>query len=140
MDYDQVRRNIYNAFLFQKCIVGAFTLGFGFLIALGGIVGQSFSAGLLIFGALLFVFGLRCIKGISQNEKEQVARFATLEEKNFDWYRNSFPENVQSGRVSCRNCGSRRINIRGLGDRTYHCEHKCAGCGQTLYYSPEGNL
>jgi uncharacterized paraquat-inducible protein A len=58
---------------------------------------------------------------------------------NFDWYRQAYPTNVTTNRVSCFSCGSTRIHARGLMQQTYLREHFCTTCGKTLYYSAEDN-
>lgn len=59
--------------------------------------------------------------------------------KSYDWYKTNHPENVQGNKVTCFKCGSSRINIRSLLQQTYHREHFCGQCGQSLYYTPETN-
>lgn len=61
-------------------------------------------------------------------------------ENNFDKYKADHPDCVFGGRVKCYECGSQRVNARGLMNQTYTREHFCVQCGKTLYYSPENNI
>jgi len=137
MDYQEVKRNIQNEFLLAKCIFGGLPLGIGSLMIISSPVEKSTSSELLVFGACAATFGLYWIRKLSGRLRERLALYDLLEKKTYAWYRSAHPESAQAGRVSCHQCGSRKINVRGLGSHTYHCQHKCVECGHTLFYSPE---
>src|SRR6476469_9122474 len=59
----------------------------------------------------------------------QLVRFRTM---TFEAYRRDHPENARGGRVSCFHCGGKRVQVRGLLNHTYHREHLCVQCGETL--------
>lgn len=65
----------------------------------------------------------------------RVTKFQT---QTYAWYRETYPKHAHTdGSVSCKNCGGRRIHIRGLLQHTYTREHVCGQCGTRLFYSPE---
>lgn len=61
-----------------------------------------------------------------------------LLEKNYQWYRQQYPESILGKKVLCNSCGSDSVRVRGLMQQTYMREHFCGRCGQVLYFSPEG--
>jgi len=83
-----------------------------------------------------FVIGFFMLIGttVMVGRFRQLTRFQTM---TYDWYRTTYPANVQPNRVSCFSCGATRINARALMNRTFHREHFCVQCGKALYYSPE---
>lgn len=85
---------------------------------------------LLLFGAAFFIAGTVAM----YTRLKQITRF---EKMTYHWYCAQYPQQVQQHKVSCFSCGSPRIQVRALLNRTYHREHFCAQCGTTLYYSPE---
>lgn len=65
---------------------------------------------------------------------KQLSRFQKM---TYEWYQSEHLEHVRGNRVSCFVCGNDRIHVRALMNRTFHREHFCTQCGNTLYYSPE---
>jgi len=139
MDYARVKRNIRIGATFGTCVASVF-LSIGLLLLIVALTQQEARGVGLFFGLFFSGIAYAAIRSVRTDAKFQIARFTAFEEKTFDWYRNQYPKNVQPDGVTCWNCGSRNIKVRGLQDRTYHREHACGRCGQTLYYSPEGNL
>ncbi|HUH88004.1 MAG TPA: hypothetical protein VL003_08105 [Pusillimonas sp.] len=64
-------------------------------------------------------------------------RISKYQNKNYAWYKSTYPQHVQGNKVSCFSCGNTRIHARGLKNHSYTREHFCTQCGQTLYHSPE---
>ena len=60
------------------------------------------------------------------------------EKHSFAWYRATFPKHAhEHGHVSCRHCGSHKVRVTNLMNKTFMRVHACAQCGETLYFSPE---
>jgi hypothetical protein len=120
-------------YLFAKIFLVAFCSIF-IVIGLGAIVmGTRQDNGAVVF----YIFGaifLTIATTVLVSRFRQLTRFQTM---TYDWYRATYPANVQPNRVSCFSCGSNRINARALMNRTFHREHFCVQCGKALYYSPE---
>lgn len=84
-----------------------------------------------LLGAVFMSLGLfQMISGVRLINKFQ--------KKTYLWYKATHPLNVDGNRVTCFSCGSPRINVRALMNRTYHRDHFCTQCGTSLYFSPEG--
>jgi hypothetical protein len=63
---------------------------------------------------------------------------ANWEKHSFAWYRAAFPKHAHDeGHVSCRHCGSHKVLVTNLMNKTFMRVHACARCGETLYFSPE---
>ncbi len=68
----------------------------------------------------------------------QVGFWMRLRNCNYEWYVANNPSCKRSdGRVKCAVCGSNRITVRNLMNRTFTRAHVCVQCGETLYFSPE---
>ncbi|CAB3753722.1 hypothetical protein LMG29660_02187 [Burkholderia puraquae] len=67
-------------------------------------------------------------------------RIKYMRAKNYQWYRETYPDAVRGSRVMCRSCGNDRIHARNVMQRTFMREHFCSQCGESLYYSPEGTV
>ncbi len=80
----------------------------------------------------LFFIGIGSV--IMVTRLRQISKF---EKMTYQWYKSTYPGNVQGNRVTCYECGNNRINVRALLNRTFHREHVCTQCGKALYYSPE---
>lgn len=63
---------------------------------------------------------------------------ANWSKHNYQWYRETFPGNVQGNRVTCRHCGSSNVRTSNLMNQTYMRLHACGQCCETLYFTPEG--
>ena len=136
MDYDQVRRNIYNRYLPGR-ILGGFLVVAGLLFAMVALL-TSTIIGILV-GLLLLWVAVKVLVATSRSEDADHAVFSKFEQRTFDWYCKTYPDNLRSGRIFCWHCGSGRISTRAIHQGTYHREHECTQCGKTLYYSPEQN-
>lgn len=85
----------------------------------------------IFFGLFFTVIG--AVVGVTNWIR--VTKFQT---QTYAWYRETYPKHAHTdGSVSCKNCGGRRIHIRGLMQQTYTREHVCGQCGTRLFYSPE---
>jgi uncharacterized paraquat-inducible protein A len=136
MDYEQVRRNIYNSHLPGK-IVGSFFAVAGSITTLGGFLGKD--TGGIVIGLVLLWVAASVIVSNRRSESATYALYAKFEQRTFDWYRETHPTSFRNGQVICHHCGSGRISTRSIRQGTYHREHECTQCGKTLYYSPEQN-
>lgn len=82
-------------------------------------------------GGVMFLIGLSLIY--------RNLKIKSLREKNFEWYRSTYPNAVDGkGQTKCFKCDSNRVHTKNLMNQTFTREHHCGNCGQTLYYSPEG--
>ncbi len=68
----------------------------------------------------------------------KIRRWSHMNAKNYDWYRQSYPNACRSDHVVCHKCQSHRIQAKNVMQQMYMREHFCGQCGETLYYSPEG--
>ncbi len=85
-------------------------------------------------GLALLVIAVVLIAG---NTVERRRRLQRLAERDYNWYRSEHPELITEDGVKCSNCGSSRIHVRHLMQRTFLRKHFCSQCGTTLYYSHE---
>jgi hypothetical protein len=101
-------------------------------IGIGGMVSALIRSDLFlaVWGAGFFGIGLVVMLG----RLKQISKFESM---TYERYKTDHPEHVRANQVTCFVCGNRRINVRGLMNRTFHREHFCTQCGKTLYYSPE---
>lgn len=86
-------------------------------------------------GALLIIIIVAFVAVASSVQRYQ--RIKKFREQDYQWYRNRYLDAIKGNRVTCNSCGSDRITVRGLRQRTYLREHVCTQCGSALYYSPE---
>lgn len=70
--------------------------------------------------------------------KSAISSIIFFKNRNYEWYKKTFPNSIVRNKVTCFHCGNNRIHVRSIFNRTYHREHFCTQCGKTLYYSPEG--
>ncbi|CAN7781958.1 hypothetical protein LJR175_008181 [Variovorax sp. LjRoot175] len=57
--------------------------------------------------------------------------------RDYQWYLGEHPGALKNGRVHCHNCGSPRLSVQRLMNRTFLRSHVCGQCGTTLYHSKE---
>ncbi len=80
---------------------------------------------LLGVGAFIFFF----IYIIKSNKYKYHGKYLSYEE-----YKNKYPHLIGKGTVECFNCGSSKIQSRGLyGAVDTNRTHSCILCGTTLY-------
>lgn len=125
---EKLKRKTITQGIIMSILPGAFAVG-GTVEALTGD---------LMPGAIFALFGVGFLVLLWSQLQQGYARMRHMQERNFDWYRASYPAHLRNGRVTCHNCSCDRINVRALMRRTYMREHVCTQCGETLYYSPEG--
>lgn len=114
----------------QKIFVSVLAVVF-FIIGLGFLVTGLETGG----GELLLGFGFTIFPSVvAISTWIRITRFQT---QTYAWYRENHPQHAHADGVSCKNCGSRRIQVRGLLQQTYTREHVCTQCGTRLFYSPE---
>lgn len=54
----------------------------------------------------------------------------------FDEYKETHPNSIRKGRVTCHSCGGNHIQFRGLWSATDRRKtHMCVSCGTPLYRS-----
>lgn len=85
-------------------------------------------------GVVLFVVAVILIAG---NIIEHRRRLRRLADQDYNCYRSEHPDLVSRDGVKCFNCGSTRIQVRHLMQRTFLRKHFCGQCETRLYYSHE---
>ncbi len=98
-----------------------------------GSMSEGHGPGGLVFVLLAVVF----MVWVWRAQDKAYTKRRQMKERNFDWYRSTYPSHFRNGRVTCHKCGGDRVNARALLRHTYMREHFCSQCGETLYYSPE---
>lgn len=53
------------------------------------------------------------------------------------WYRATFPEAVHGRRLHCRRCHAPTIRVQPDTLGIPYLEHRCDGCGASLFFSPD---
>ncbi len=87
----------------------------------------------IIIASTICIFSIKIL-----NQLEN--KIIQIENKNFFWYKSSYPNCVNGTRVSCFQCGNsivytRTSSLAQNAALAQFREHYCSACGKTLYYS-----
>lgn len=62
---------------------------------------------------------------------------AAKKRQNFEWFKQTYPDNVKGTPITCRSCGGENIGTERLMNKTFVRRHFCRTCGTDQYYTPE---
>ena len=88
---------------------------------------SEFSFFFFLSGGLLIVIPLMIMKN-------KFKRSVEFDKKTYEWYKNTYPSNVQGDIVTCSTCEINSLDIRPLENEMFKNELYCTECGKTLYY------
>lgn len=91
----------------------------------------------IFFPLIIFLIGFFLLYTSWKTYKKAFKLISDLQEKNYQWYKKTYPDNVNGNHINCFVCGNDRVSTKALKNRTFHREHFCMQCGKTLYYSRE---
>lgn len=107
-------------------IIGTICMPLGAGIMLFSLLSQ-FSLFFFLSGGLLIVLPLMILKN-------RFKRPVDFEKKTYEWYKDTYPSNVQGDVITCSTCEVNSLDVRPLKNEMFQREIYCTECGKTLYY------